>query len=100
MKQSKKFHDGKHQMQPESVELMRAGKLPLSEDRQWVTSTRRHHQLAARVLMAVFSEREQRQVHYRDFFAFGTTSFLEAELSILEVIDEYEKSPNIRWVNV
>ena len=99
-KQSRKFHDGKHTMQPESVKLMRAGKMPLPEDRQWVAKTRDNHRTASRVLMAVFSEREQRQVHYRDFFAFGTTSFLEAELSILEMIDEYEKSPNIRWVNV
>ena len=83
-------------MQPESVELMRAGKMPLGEDAQWVTSTRRHHKLAARVLMAVFSEREGRKVHYRDFFAFGTTSFLEPDLTILELIDAYEKSPNIR----
>ena len=83
-------------MQPESVELMRAGKMPLPEDRQWVVSTRRHHRLAARVLMAVFSEREDRPVHYRDFFAFGTTSFLEPEIGILEMLDAYEKSPNIR----
>ena len=50
--------------------------------------------------MAVFSEREGRRVHYRDFFAFGTISFLEPDLTILEMIDDYEKSPNIRWVIV
>ena len=83
-------------MQPESVELMRAGKMPLAEDTQWVASTRRLHKLGARVLMAVFSEREGRRVHYRDFFAFGTISFLEPDLTILEMIDDYEKSPNIR----
>ena len=83
-------------MQPESVALMKAGKLPLPEDQQWVVSTRRHHQLAARVLMAVFSEREGRHVHYRDFFAFGTTSFIKPDLQILELLDAYERSPNIR----
>ena len=83
-------------MQPESVKLMKAGKLPLPEDRQWVVSTRRHHKTAARVIMAVFSEREGRPVHYRDFFAFGTTSFLKPEIQILELLDAYEKSPNIK----
>ena len=54
-KQSRKFHDGKHTMQPESVKLMRAGKLPLPEDRQWVAKTRDNHRTASRVLMAVCS---------------------------------------------
>ena len=83
-------------MQPESVDLMKSGKLPLAEDRQWVVSTRRHHRTASRVLMAVFSEREGRQVHFRDFFAFGTTSFLEPEPQILELLDDYKKSPNVK----
>ena len=83
-------------MQPESVRLMRAGKLPLPEDRQWVGQTRKLHQIGSRILMAVFSEREQRNVHYRDFFAFGTTEFLEPEIQILEMLDDFEKSPNIR----
>ena len=76
---------------------MRVGQLPLPEDRQWVASTRRHHRTGARVLMAVLSEREHRNVHYRDFFAFGTTEFLEPELDILEMIDSYEKSANVRY---
>ena len=95
-KQSRKFHDGKHTMQPESVKLMRAGKLPLPEDRQWVAKTRDNHRTASRVLMAVFSEREKRNVHYRDFFAFGTEEFLEPEIQILEMLEDFEKSPNIK----
>ena len=97
LKASQKFHDGKYQMQPESVQLMRAGKVPLvQEDKQWVVSTRRHHRTGARVLMAVFSERERRHVHYRDFFAYGTTDFLEPELQILELLDDYERAANVR----
>ena len=83
-------------MHPESVKLMRAGKMPLPEDKQWVVSTRRHHKTGSRVLMSVFSEREQRRVHYRDFFAYGTEDFLEPELQILEMLDDREKSSNIR----
>ena len=84
-------------MQPESVRLMQSGQLPLPEDRQWVVSTRRHHRLAARVLMAVFSEREQRNVHYRDFLAFGTKEFLEPALQILELLDSFESCANIKY---
>ena len=97
MDKNKKLSMSTGKMKSESLELLSRGELPSDPaDLKWVSSTYKVYRTGARLLMGLFKELKEQDlkkanlegtvdVHYSDFFAFGTEKLIRPVNLINEI---------------
>ena len=91
MDKNKKFSISQGNMKSESRKQLSRGELPSDPaDARWISSTYKVYRTGARQLMGLFKELLGRDVHYSDFFAFGTHQLIRPVNLIDQITDKID----------